>query len=67
LRRTVLGNENRDVTTAERTIPRAAPSGPQLGKRPKPANPFLVLGLAFALGITLAKWIDWRTHAHPRD
>ncbi len=55
------------MTTAERTTQRAAPSGPQLGKRPKPANPFLVLGIAFTLGIALAKWIDWRSHAHPRD
>jgi hypothetical protein len=49
-----------------------APSGPQLRKRPKPRrkggpNPFLVLGVAFAAGIMLAKIIDWRGHAHPRD
>jgi hypothetical protein len=52
-----------------------APSGPQLGKRPKPKaaarrrggpNPWLVAGVAFAAGICLAKWIDWRGHAHPR-
>jgi hypothetical protein len=47
-----------------------APSGPQLGKRPRPGgggpNPFLVLGLAFAAGILLAKAVDWRGHAHPR-
>jgi hypothetical protein len=53
-----------------------APSGPQLGRRPKPAkpskqsqggpNPFVVAGAAFAVGIALAKWIDWRGHAHPR-
>jgi hypothetical protein len=47
---------------------RLAPSGPQLG-RPLPTggpSPFLVLGAAFAAGILLAKWIDWRGHAHPR-
>ncbi|MEK6275425.1 MAG: hypothetical protein AABM30_08815 [Actinomycetota bacterium] len=48
-----------------------APSGPQLGKRPKRKaggpNAFLVLGVAFATGILLAKIIDWRGHAHPRD
>jgi hypothetical protein len=55
------------VTTAEQTIQRAAPSGPQLGPRPKAVNPFLVVGVAFALGIALAKWIDWRSHAHPRE
>jgi hypothetical protein len=49
-----------------------APSGPQLGKRPKRRrssgpNAFLVIGVAFAAGIVLAKVIDWRGHAHPRD
>jgi hypothetical protein len=50
---------------------RVAPSGPQLGRRPKAGDgggpsPWLVLGIAFALGIALAKNIDWRGHAHPR-
>ena len=53
----------------------AAPSGPQLGERPKAKakkrssggpNPFLVVGAAFVAGVALAKWIDWRGHAHPR-
>jgi hypothetical protein len=52
----------------------AAPSGPQLGTRPKPKrngggggpSPFLVIGVALAAGIVLAKWIDWRGHAHPK-
>ena len=49
-----------------------APSGPQLGTRPKPErtkgpNPFVVLGVAFAAGILIAKIVDWRGHAHPRD
>ena len=47
-----------------------APSGPQLGPRKKPGsggpNPFVVLAVAFVLGIVLAKVIDWRGHAHPR-
>jgi hypothetical protein len=30
-------------------------------------NPWLVAAGAFAVGIVLAKWIDWRGHAHPRD
>jgi hypothetical protein len=54
----------------------AAPSGPQLGDRPRPKkergggggpNPWVVAGLALAAGIFVAKWIDWRGHAHPRD
>jgi hypothetical protein len=48
-----------------------APSGPQLEERPKPRraggpNPFLVVVLALATGIALAKIVDWRGHAHPR-
>jgi hypothetical protein len=51
---------------------RVAPAGPQLGKRPKPPkssggpSPFAVLGGALATGIAIAKWIDWRGHAHPK-
>ena len=48
-----------------------APAGPQLGKRPKPdgsgPNPLVVIAAALAVGILLAKIIDWRGHAHPRD
>ena len=50
--------------------PPAAPSGPQLGGRsPRRGgpNPVVVLGAAFVIGILVAKVIDWRGHAHPRD
>jgi hypothetical protein len=47
-----------------------APSGPQLGPR-KPGrrgpNPLVVVGGALAIGVFLAKVLDWRSHAHPRD
>ena len=54
-----------------------APSGPQLGKRPKPKarkkraggggpNPWLVMGVCLAAGILAARWIDWRGDAHPK-
>ena len=53
-----------------------APSGPQLGDRPEPVgshkgdkdgpSPYLVVGAAFVVGVFVAKWIDWRGHAHPR-
>ncbi len=56
---------------AEPGEPVRAPSGGQLGTRPaRPAttkNPFVVAGAAFAAGAVLAKMIDWRGHAHPRD
>jgi hypothetical protein len=48
-----------------------SPSKPQLGPRPKKGgdgpNPFLIVGAALVAGIVLAKLIDWRGHAHPRD
>jgi hypothetical protein len=55
-----------------------APAGPQLGEHPtlvdepKPKsgsggpNPFVIIGVALALGVVAAKVIDWRSHAHPR-
>jgi hypothetical protein len=52
---------------------RVAPSGPQ-PDRPQPKakrtggpNPWLVIGAALVAGIVIAKVIDWRGHAHPRD
>jgi hypothetical protein len=57
--------------------PAPAPSGPQLGSRPKPTKkrkkggkgpaPLLVVGAALVAGIVIAKVVDWRGHAHPRD
>jgi hypothetical protein len=60
--------------------PPPAPGGPQLGSRPKPKDkrkkkrkggkgpaPLLVVGGALVAGIVLAKLVDWRGHAHPRD
>jgi hypothetical protein len=52
-----------------------SPSGPQIGKRKKAKKkrggggptPFLIIGVALVAGIALAKWVDWRGHAHPRD
>jgi hypothetical protein len=56
--------------------PPPAPSGPQLGSGPKrkkkrkggkgPA-PLLIVGAALVAGIVVAKVVDWRGHAHPRD
>jgi hypothetical protein len=30
-------------------------------------NPLVVVGAALVLGVFLAKVLDWRSHAHPRD
>ncbi|MCW2977676.1 MAG: hypothetical protein JWM06_2957 [Actinomycetia bacterium] len=47
------------------------PARPKLGTQPSSKSgggpsPFVVIGVAFAAGVMLAKWIDWRGHAHPR-
>jgi hypothetical protein len=56
--------------------PPPTPSGPQLGSRPEQPKrkgdggrppPLLIVGAALVTGIVLAKVIDWRGHAHPRD
>jgi hypothetical protein len=51
-----------------------SPTSPQLPKRKQAKkksgggpNPFLIVGVALVAGVVLAKWIDWRGHAHPRD
>jgi hypothetical protein len=63
------GDAPTDEKPGSGTVP---PSEPQLGARPKPKrhggpNPWLVAAGALVAGIALAKWIDWRGHAHPRD
>jgi hypothetical protein len=44
------------------------PPGPQQTSQEsdRGPNPFVVAGAAFAIGMLLAKLIDWRGHAHPR-
>jgi hypothetical protein len=52
------------------TAPRRKPKSERKRKNRGPKrgpNPFLVAGLALAAGIAVAKVIDWRGHAHPRD
>ena len=55
---------------AARTEPRPAPPAPSAPRPRKPSgagpNPFVVIGGALVLGVALAKWLDWRGHAHPR-
>ncbi|HYX89574.1 MAG TPA: hypothetical protein VE753_09410 [Gaiellaceae bacterium] len=63
------------ATNQEAGTAPTAPSAPQLGPRPKKTrrrgssgrSPLVVVGAALAAGILIAKVIDWRGHAHPRD
>jgi hypothetical protein len=67
------GEAPTDQPSGSGTAP-AAPSGPQLGNRTKRKkrggggpNPWVIAGVALVAGIFVAKVIDWRGHAHPRD
>jgi len=50
-----------------------APAAPQRSTRPRARrkgggpSPFLIVGAALVAGIVVARVIDWRSHAHPRD
>jgi hypothetical protein len=62
------------VAESEPTETRAAPPPqPKAKKKPKEKKsrggppPVVIVGAALVAGIVLAKVIDWRGHAHPRD
>ena len=66
----IKGNE--PVEPAGGAAPRPTP--PPRPSKPKPKgpgsggpSPILVIAVAFAVGYALAKVMDWRGHAHPRD
>lgn len=67
------GPPTNEPVTARLEAPSAPPlSAPRPSKPPKKKrkggpNPFVVAGIALAAGIVLAKVIDWRGHAHPRN
>ena len=66
------GDENAPAAAEPEPVP-APEALPEPEPEPKPRarrgggpNPFVVIGIAFLLGVLLAKIIDWRGHAHPR-
>jgi hypothetical protein len=68
----IKGNE--PVEPAGGSTPPLSPTpSPRPGKpkAKKPGaggpSPILVLAVCFAVGFALAKVVDWRGHAHPRD
>jgi hypothetical protein len=68
------------VARAKGEAPTDLPAGsgtPSAASRPRPrqpkkkgsggVSPLVIVGAAFVAGVMLAKFIDWRGHAHPRD
>jgi hypothetical protein len=43
------------------------PAPPKRRKKSRGPNPFVVAGAALVAGVFVAKFVDWRGHAHPRD
>jgi hypothetical protein len=62
------GDAPTDEKPASGTVTPVAPA-PKPKQKPNGGGPlpWLVAAGAFAVGIVLAKVIDWRGHAHPRD
>lgn len=61
-------NAPTDGAAPTQVVPRATPqSGSRRNTERKAPNPFVVAGVALATGIFIAKLIDWRGHAHPRN
>jgi hypothetical protein len=76
LKPSLIAARARGEAPAEPGVQPVAPSAPQLGPRPERKrdrkrgggpSPIVVVGAAFVTGIAIAKVIDWRGHAHPRD
>ena len=66
----IAARVRREAPTGQPPVSGTVAPAPQLGEKPKRQggpNPWLVAAVGLAAGIALAKWIDWRGHAHPRD
>jgi hypothetical protein len=57
--------------TADRATERLPYASPSMNGGPPAASStsriLVAIGIAFALGVMVAKFVDWRSHAHPRD
>ena len=52
---------------AEQPRPQSKSKPKKKPKRRGGPPPIVIVGVAFVAGIALAKLVDWRGHAHPRD
>jgi hypothetical protein len=70
IRARIKGEATTDGAPAQGTVARTGMMSfgdrPPAPSRSDGPNPFVVVAAAFAVGIVVAKVIDWRSHAHPR-
>ena len=52
--------------TMEAPFPQPPPEPPKPKKKSGGPNPIAVAAAAFVAGVFIAKFVDWRGHAHPR-
>jgi len=76
LKPSLIAARARGERPAAPPTPPASPSPEASSPKPKKEkkrskgggpSPVLIVGAAFAAGILIAKVVDWRGHAHPRD
>jgi hypothetical protein len=76
LKPSLIAARARGERPAAPPTPPASPSPEASSPKPKKEkkrskgggpSPILIVGAAFAAGILIAKVVDWRGHAHPRD
>jgi hypothetical protein len=60
----VRSNQETGPSNPETGRPKRNPKKRKKGNGP---NPFVVAGAALVAGVLVAKFVDWRGHAHPRD
>jgi hypothetical protein len=63
--RSRLGKRAKSEAPTDPAAPVAPPVKEHTRRRRGP-SPFVIVGVALVTGVALAKWIDWRGHAHPR-
>jgi hypothetical protein len=66
-----------EMHTAETEVAQPPPAAPRPAAQAKPKKkpsskrggppPVVIVGAALIAGVLLAKFVDWRGHAHPRD
>jgi hypothetical protein len=61
-----LRGEPADEPSTAEPLPAPEPQSHRKGRPRRGPSPIVVAAGAFAVGLVIAKVVDWRSHAHPR-